>query len=353
MDATAANPSVQTPSSNGSAGQRPSARKQHPGQTTASCTVCRRRKVRCDRRVPCGNCKRAGEDCVPSIPSHAPRGRQGGRKKRTDGELLERVAKLEGLLREVEGNPDGDKITSVHPNATAAVNLKGGSPQAVVLDSQDRSRGVCNVSTNHTTQDSESGLDRYMGTSFWLTLSEEIAGLKDILNGSSDQEDEAEDEQTPPSSLSSPGTQQLHEANHSCFIISPTSLVENPCDPTPHQLYSFCEIYLINVDPVFKILHAPSLRRYLQEGATALDCSPGARGLEALKSAICFAATTSMTDGECRHRIGEDRLVLMATYQAGTELALAKADLVNTVEMSTLQAMTIYLVTICLRGPLS
>lgn len=73
MDATAANPSVQTPSSNGSAGQRPSARKKHPGQPTASCTVCRRRKVRCDRGVPCGNCKRAGEDCVPTIPSHAPR----------------------------------------------------------------------------------------------------------------------------------------------------------------------------------------------------------------------------------------------------------------------------------------
>ncbi len=351
MDATAANPSVQTPSSNGSAGQRPSARKKHPGQPTASCTVCRRRKVRCDRGVPCGNCKRAGEDCVPTIPSHAPRGRQGGRKRRTDGELLERITKLEGLLRKIEGNPDEDKVTSMHPTATPAVDLREGSPQAVVLDGQ--SRGACNISTNHTSQNPESGLDRYLGTSFWLTLSEEIGGLKDILNGSSDQEDEAEDEQTPPSSLSSPGTQQLNEANHSCFIFSPRSLVENPCDPTPHQLYSFCEIYLNNVDPVFKILHAPSLRRYLQEGAKELDCSPGARGLEALKFAICFAATTSMTDGECRNRIGEDRLVLMATYRAGTELALARADLVNTVEMSTLQAMTIYLVAICFRGLLS
>jgi len=53
-----------------------------------------------------------------------------------------------------------------------------------------------------------------------------------------------------------------------------------------------------------------------------------------------------MTDEECKYRNGENKVVLMAKYRAGTELALAKADLVNAVEMSTLQAMTIYLVTI-------
>ena len=86
------------------------------------------------------------------------------------------------------------------------------------------------------------------------------------------------------------------------------------------------------------------MRRYLQEGAAELDCSPGPRGLEALRLAICYAAILSLTDEECRTRIGEDRVALMAKYRAGTELALAKADFVNTIEMSTLQAMAIYLV---------
>lgn len=35
---------------------------------------------------------------------------------------------------------------------------------------------------------------------------------------------------------------------------------------------------------------------------------------------------------------------LMANYRAGTELALAQADFVNTLEMSILQALTIYLI---------
>ena len=177
-----------------------------------------------------------------------------------------------------------------------------------------------------------------------MTLSEEISGLKDVLNESSDQENEVEDGQDTTSSVSSPGQQQLQQPNDSRFIISPASLTENPGHPTPHQLFIFCDVYLSNVDPVFKILHAPSLRRYLQEGAAYLDCSPGARGLEALKFAICYAATISMTDEECRHRIGEDKSALVTRYRVGTEVALAKADLVNTVEMSTLQAMTIFLV---------
>lgn len=345
MDAPAANPSSQTLSLNGNAVQRPSARKNRHGQISASCTLCRRRKVRCDRTVPCGNCKRAGEQCVPSIPSHAPRGRQGGRKRKTDVELLERIAKLEGFLKEVERDSDEHKITP-HTNGTPSINPGEGAPQAVVPDNQDRSKESSSEPISLTSQDAESGLDRYLGTSFWVTLSAEISGLKDVLNGSSDEEDKAEDERTPASSLSSPGSQQ--QANDSRFVISPTGLVESPGDPTPHQLYSFCEIYLNNVDPVFKVLHAPSLRRYLQEGAAELECSPGVRGLEALKFAICYAATTSMTEGECRLRIGEDKVALMAKYRVGTELALAKADLLNTVEMSTLQALTIFLVAICL-----
>ncbi len=88
---------------------------------------------------------------------------------------------------------------------------------------------------------------------------------------------------------------------------------------TPHQLYIICEIYLNNVDAAFKILYAPSLRRYLQGGTAGLDCSPGPRGLEALELSISFAAILSMTDDECRHRIGENRVVLMAEYRAGND----------------------------------
>lgn len=350
QDAFAAKPSDQTPSLVPNAAQRPSARKTRQGQTLASCTLCRRRKVRCDRCVPCANCTRAGVECVPSIPSQAPRGRQGGRKRRPDGELLERISKLEALIEKAGGKSDEQGTTPQRTNRTPPVAGMKDSSQLVVSDNHDHSKGCNDEATGHQNQNIGMGFGRYLGSSFWMTLSKEINGLKEVLNDSSDDEDEIEDGQTPVSSPSDSERQQLQHANNSRFIFSLNTLTESACNPTSHQLYNFCDVYLKNVDPVFKILHAPSLRRYLQEGAAELDCSPGSRGLEALRLAICYAATLSLTNEECRSRIGEDRVALMAKYRAGTELALAKADFVNTIEMSTLQAMAIYLVTTQLRS---
>lgn len=258
---------------------------------------------------------------------------------------MQRIAKLEGLVKNVEGNSEGQGMTPERMDPSPILGVREDTSQMAIPDMHGPSKASSSgAGSGNGSRTPGLGLGRYLGTSFWVTLSEEINGLKDVLNSSSDEDDEVEDRQTPPSSLSSLGGQHLQQANDSGFVISPTSSVECPANPTPHQLYALCDIYLNNVDPIFKVLHAPSLRRYLQEGATILDCSPGFRGLGALRFAICYAATVSMTDGECRSRIGEERAVLMAKYRAGTEIALANADLVNTVEMSTLQAMTIYLV---------
>lgn len=307
----------------------------HP-PTPASCTLCRRRKVKCDRNTPCGNCQRSRAECVPFIPSGTARGRQGGRKrKREGGELLERIAKLEGLVRSIEGHetPQGEQERATGDDTIGATGVNasasGGPPEI-----RDR------------TQPAAPRLDKYLATSFWVSLSEEIHGLKDVFGGSTDDEDEEESELAPPSGMSSLGQQQLRQSIHSGFPILRTMIAEDIVLPKPHQVYTFCDIYLANVDPIFKILHGPSLRRYLQENAAELDCSPGPGGLEALRFAIYYAAVTSMDNGECRHRIGEDRTVLLARYRMGTESALAKADFINTVELSTLQAFVIYLVSV-------
>lgn len=320
------------------------------GQTSKSCTLCRRRKIKCDRAIPCGSCQRGGVQCVPSVPSRLPRGRQGGRKKRAaDGELMERIAKLEGLVRSIEGEKEApaEPPTEQAPitkgtSGPQIINLSTTSSDAVVFaggyQALHDSSGEASVARRRPPVDL---LDRYLGTSLWVTLSEEINGLKDVLGSSSDDEDEGQGEQTPPSDISSSG---LPQSSHSGFVISPSMSTGPLIHPTRHQIHTLCDIYLANVHPVFTILHAPSLRRYLQEDGTSLDCSPGSGGLEALRFAIYFAATVSMADGESKHRTGEDRRVLLARYRAGTELALARADFMTAIEMSTLQALTTYLV---------
>ena len=97
---------------------------------------------------------------------------------------------------------------------------------------------------------------------------------------------------------------------------------------------------------VFKVLHGPSLKRYLYGQVGDLVCSPGPNGLEALRFAIYYAATTSSTAAQCMMQVGEERSALLTRYRVSVEVALAKADFVNTVELSTLQALAIFLVSL-------
>ena len=325
---------------------------------TPSCTLCRQRKVRCDRAHPCGNCQRTGAECVQPARSHIPRGRQGGRKrKRPDGDmLLMRVAKLEGLVKHFE-NLDGPSLkhqrTVERPSSTVDSVPANGAPTATSTDvydnlcrSADDAGGTkINASEFAQGRSLKKGLDRYVGASFWTTLSEEINGLRDVLCGSSDYEDEGGSEQTPESDHSMPAQPlSRKQISISGCVISPSTNAESPSHPSCRQVYTLCDIYLANVDPVFKLLHGPSLRRYLQDDAEELDGSAGREGLEALRFAIYYAAVVSMTDEECGIRVGEGKSSLVAKYRAGTEQLLAKADFINTTEMSTLQALTIYLV---------
>ena len=75
-----------------------------------SCNLCWRRKIKCNRESPCSHCVRSRVPCVSSAPSGAPRGGQGGRRK-FDSELLDRIAKLEDLVKDVEGGSTAAIIT--------------------------------------------------------------------------------------------------------------------------------------------------------------------------------------------------------------------------------------------------
>jgi hypothetical protein len=127
------------------------------------------------------------------------------------------------------------------------------------------------------------------------------------------------------------------------MLESTTSVLQHPSLP---QVDMLCSTFLTNVDRVFKVLHGPSLKRYLYGQVRDLDGSPGPRGLEALRFAIYYAATTTLTAEQCMRQIGEERSALLIKYRSSIELALVRADFVNTVELSTLQALVIFLVSL-------
>ncbi len=165
--------------------------------------------------------------------------------------------------------------------------------------------------------------------------------MREVLNQSSDDEDDSElTPYLPSSSLA-------HSSQSNFVICAPGNLRDTGSalkHPTHLQVYTIYSLFMTNVEPMVKILHGPSLRRYLIEEKEVLDCSPGPKGWNALKFAIYYTTTTSLTPDECLQRLGEEKAVLLPRFRSGTELALARADFVNTEEMSTLQALVLYLV---------
>ena len=101
------------------------------------------------------------------------------------------------------------------------------------------------------------------------------------------------------------------------------------------------QIFLDNVNPMTKILHAPTMTKTLAQACEQLDNLP--RGLEALMFAIYGFAVYTIDDDECEMKLGETRKILLARYRHATRKALARARFLNTSELIVLQALSLYL----------
>lgn len=123
---------------------------------------------------------------------------------------------------------------------------------------------------------------------------------------------------------------------------------------TPQTRRSLCEIYLRNVDPVFKILHRPSIRAFLRNDEPYLDYEPDHQAPVTLAYAIYYAAVCTIDDAQCQLLFGMDKKTVSTDLQRETETALVKADFVTTTDITVLQAYVLSLVSfssLCLRRP--
>lgn len=102
-----------------------------------SCVTCRRRKVRCDKHMPCSNCRRAQIPCIFPAPGRAPRRprpkdpnappKQPSSEREI--ELMKRLRKLEGIVEELSGQIEVETARN-HSSS-------GNSPEATANNSGD------------------------------------------------------------------------------------------------------------------------------------------------------------------------------------------------------------------------
>ena len=114
--------------------------------------------------------------------------------------------------------------------------------------------------------------------------------------------------------------------------------------PSRWHAMQLWQAFVTNVDPIAKILHIPTT----QATVYAAINSPHnlKEDLDALLFSLYFAATTSLTSAAAASLLGQDKSIALNIYKQGFEQSLAAANILDTPSIRSLQAMTIYLVSI-------
>jgi hypothetical protein len=98
-----------------------------------ACSLCARRKVKCDKGEPCANCDKAQVQCLYEAPApHRPRKRAG------DEDVLNRLAQYEDLMR--KHNID----FSCYAKTWVQSNVKDSKPQTPICRIPANSRTYSN-----------------------------------------------------------------------------------------------------------------------------------------------------------------------------------------------------------------
>ncbi|KAJ5871332.1 uncharacterized protein N7529_003685 [Penicillium soppii] len=111
--------------------------------------------------------------------------------------------------------------------------------------------------------------------------------------------------------------------------------------PPPAHIFKLWHIFLDNVHPLTKIVHAPTLQPQILEAS--LDMTQAPRALEALMFAIYFCAVTSLDETQCQRGFNETRSELRSRFHGATMGALMKANLFSTSDIVLLQASILFI----------
>ncbi len=148
-------------------------------------------------------------------------------------------------------------------------------------------------------------------------------------------DDEEVDSESVCDSIAPDGSALLFGSSHS----HPNLRVLHP---EVVQIFRLWQTFLDNVNPLSKIVHAPTVQKQILEATTNLDEIP--KGLQALMFAIYAMAVVSLSNAQCESIMGESKSTLLRKYQNGAQQALIKASFLNSSDMLSLQAYTLFLV---------
>ncbi|CAP97946.1 putative transcriptional regulatory protein [Penicillium chrysogenum] len=325
-----------------------------------SCIVCRSRKVRCDKRAPCSNCRRANSACVLPPTDRPPRWAR--RLDRLNGavsnlhasqeaepvaeDAMERLHNLESLVQELRVQLEQAKLAT---NSAAEGSSGVGSPEN---SAHDRQSNVSSISTANVQNKfgrmvlQGSNRSRYVSSGFWSRVNDEIDDLRADACGLLSGESDTSDEEASPGMT--PSTHELERApaeRHGFLFghnLSPFPPNLTDIHPLPSQIPFLLDVFSENVNIIFQVVHLPTIKNMVRDwrGREMKGLTPTN---EALMFSIYYAAITSMEEEDVVLNFGATKADLNLKYRQGLEYALARADFLNAPNFVLVQAFAIFL----------
>lgn len=185
----------------------------------------------------------------------------------------------------------------------------------------------------------EGGKSRYLENTLWTSLQSEFRDPKRILDDSSDEEDV---ELTPGMSATSLLRTREGDALLGASILgsskTPGSL--RAFHPSPGQIFKLWQVYLDNIHPLIKVLHAPSVQQIISNTSGNLDDVP--KNIECLMFCIYCTAVESLGNAECIAFLGQPKDVVSQRFKTAGHLALLRSSFLKTSDTIVLQALVLY-----------
>ncbi|KAG5659594.1 hypothetical protein KAF25_002153 [Fusarium avenaceum] len=256
-----------------------------------ACTICARRKVKCDKQLPCSNCRKAQTQCSYEAPQ-PPK----PRKRAADEDLLARIAQYEQLMRE-----NGIDYTQ-HANVWVPSTLTPKSEKAASV-----------VDELPAAEETELCL--------WSRLSPEL-------------------KYPPLLSLRHRDDPYLHPLPPLHTMLFDCEARVHELHPEPKQIYFLWQKFVDAINPLIKIVHVPTLQKRILDAVW--DPINISKPLAALMFSIYTISVTAMSPEECMASFNQERGTLLTRYRSGTVRALAEADFLSTRDLEVLQALVLF-----------
>ncbi|KAL2838559.1 hypothetical protein BJY01DRAFT_258024 [Aspergillus pseudoustus] len=273
-----------------------------------TCQTCTKRKVKCDRAFPvCSRCRKAKLEC----DYVSPRSRQKRKLSQETPELQEKLARYERILRDHGLLRDEASDT--------------GFAELPHLSRVEPDRPMSGALLR------EKDASRYVDSHLWRSLGDdEMQRMSEEAENTTGQGDHGDKPDYPPDPFTD------------AFL---------DCDPRERSLLHYYpaseqatilwENYLVNVEPLCKILHVPSTTKMLRIAREQPELV--SRADQCLLLCIYYFAVFSMTEEDCTTKLGQTRNTLLERYHSAARRAFVNASFLRTTSITVLQALVLFL----------